>query len=66
MEEMTIKQYADSRGKSVQSVYQQMNRKRIKDPIKEHIKEVVINNTSMDIYCSKSKKGTPKIYYSIL
>lgn len=41
---MTIKQYADSRGKSVQSVYQQMNRKRIKDTIKEHIKEVVINN----------------------
>lgn len=49
MEEMTIKQYADSRGKSVQSVYQQMNRKRIKDTIKEHIKEVVINNKSTKI-----------------
>lgn len=44
LNEMTIKQYADSRGKSVQSVYQQMNRKRIKDTIKEHIKEIVINN----------------------
>lgn len=44
LNEMTIKQYADSRGKSVQSVYQQMNRKRIKDTIKEHIKEVIINN----------------------
>ena len=44
MSEITIKEYADSRGKSVQSVYQQLKGKRTNSIISSHIKEKIVNN----------------------